>query len=270
MSWLEALFIGFIQGISEFLPISSSAHLVIFEKLLHINTGDVDLTFEVFLHLASLLAVLLYFKEDLLNLVKGSLSYIIKKDVNQAGHFRFVSLMLVSTVITMVVGKLLEEWLAESITNTATIGAALIITGIFLILIEHGVSQGMRGPSEMTWKHAIFIGLGQALAVIPGISRAGSTLVAALWCGLSKETALRYSFLLSIPIITGITLLKLPELIGQFSHGINNELWIAFISSFLFALIGIKWLISMVQQAKLSYFAVYCVSLGLVTWIFLT
>ncbi|MEC2070516.1 undecaprenyl-diphosphate phosphatase [Alkalihalophilus marmarensis] len=270
MSWIEALFIGFIQGISEFLPISSSAHLLIVEKLLKINMSDSPLTFEVFLHLASLLAVLLYFRKDVLKLLQGSYQYLFKKDQRSEGDFRFTALMAASTLITMIVGKLMEGWFGDSITNTATIGAALIITGIFLILIEHGVNEGLRGPKEITWGHAVLIGLGQALAVIPGISRAGSTLVVALWCGLNKETALRYSFLLSIPIICGITLLKLPEIIGQFTDGVGLELWLAFISSFLFAIISIKWLIAMVQKAKLSYFAVYCISLGLITWIFLT
>ncbi|WP_100372433.1 undecaprenyl-diphosphate phosphatase [Bacillus sp. FJAT-45037] len=269
MTWIEALFIGFIQGISEFLPISSSAHLIIFERLLNVNTGGEDLTFEVFLHIASLLAVLLFFRKDLFSIAQGTYLYLVKNDHTSKAHFRFALLMMASTIVTMLVGKSLETWLGESITNTATIGASLIITGIFLILIEHGVNPGMRGVTEIKWRHALLIGLGQALAVIPGISRAGSTLVAALWCGLNKETALRYSFLLSVPIITGITILKLPELASQFSSGYELQLWLAFFSSFVFALVGIKWLISMVQQAKLSYFAIYCVSLGLVTWIFL-
>ncbi|WP_088102474.1 undecaprenyl-diphosphate phosphatase [Halalkalibacter urbisdiaboli] len=270
MNWFEAILIGFIQGISEFLPISSTAHLLIVEKLLSIQIGENSLTFEVFLHFASLLAVFYYFRDELKQILLDFLLFTFKRKQRSRQNFRFAVLMLVSTLVTMIVGKTIEEGFGEGLTSTATIGASLIITGIFLVLVEHGMNTGKRGLSELTWKDGILIGLGQALAVIPGISRSGSTLVAALWCGLKKEVALRYSFLLSIPIIGGLTLLKLPEISTNFfqSEAII-PLILSFISAFIFAIVGIKWLISMVQNTKLSYFACYCIALGVITWTFM-
>ncbi|WP_179295530.1 undecaprenyl-diphosphate phosphatase [Bacillus sp. FJAT-45350] len=268
MNWFEALLLGIIQGVTEFLPISSSAHLILAEKLLGLEVGS-TLSFEVLLHLSSLIAVICFFWKDLIIIIRDFFSYSLKKKQESYGNYRFVWLMVIATVITMIVGKSVEMVLEERITNTATIGASLIITGIFLILIEHGITPGKRTEREMTWKDGVIVGLGQALAVIPGISRAGSTLIASLWCGLSKETAVRYSFLLSIPVIAGISIIKLPELsTGQFEPFLF-ELSIAAIASFVFAIIGIKWLIQMLNNAKLSYFAVYCIAIGLVTWVFL-
>ncbi len=176
--------------------------------------------------------------------------------------------MAASTLITMIVGKGFEQMLGNSLTTPATIGVSLIVTGLFLILIEHGIQAGAKSQAEINWKDSIFIGVAQALAIIPGISRSGSTLIAALWCGLSKDLALRYSFLLSIPIILGLSLLKLTDFMNSLDLRYIKELWLAFAAAFLSALIGIKWMIDMVKRAKLSYFAVYCIAVGIVTWLY--
>ncbi len=268
LNWLEALLLGIVQGITEFLPISSSGHLILLEKILHIELTN-ELTFEVLLHFASLLAVIYYFRKDLWNIINDFFLYLMKKNNNSKTNYRFVWLLLLTTFVTLIVGKGVEQAFDNRITSTATIGASLIVTGLFLILIEHGMKRGNRTIRDLNWKDGIIVGLGQALAVIPGISRAGSTLIVALWCGHSKETAVRYSFLLSIPIITGITILKIPDLLSSTFHPYLFELTIAFIASFLFAIIGIKWLISMLNNTKLSYFAIYCIIIGALTWIFL-
>lgn len=270
MNWFEAFILGMIQGISEFLPISSSAHLVIAQNILGLQINAESLTFEVFLHFASLLAVICFFWKDIVKILKDFFSYLMTKKKEYETNYKFALYIFVATIITMIVGKGLEEFLGNRLVHMSTIGAALIITGIFLIFIEHGVSSGTRDASKMTIKDAIIIGLGQALAIIPGISRAGNTLIVSLWCGLTKETAVRYSFLLSIPLILGITIIKIPDLIETSHTGGVVPLTIAFVSSFFFALIGIKWLIQMLNKARLSYFAIYCIALGLFTWIFLS
>ncbi|WP_026689249.1 undecaprenyl-diphosphate phosphatase [Alteribacter aurantiacus] len=266
MTWFEALIIGLVQGISEFLPISSSAHLLIVEKMLGISYHDPTLTFEVLLHFASLLAVFVYFKQELVTLITKATRYLLKRSTEGKNDFRFVLLLFISTVITFVVGKILESALGSGITNFSLIAVALIITGIFLIFIEHGGFNERKGKGDISVKDACWIGVAQAIAVIPGISRAGSTLVGAMMLGLKKEEALRYSFLLSIPIISGLTLLKLTSMSAISSVSLLS-LTIAFLSSFLFALIGIRWLIRMVQKTKLSYFAIYCILLGIFVWI---
>lgn len=259
-----------IQGISEFLPISSSAHLVIAQNILGLQINSDSLTFEVFLHFASLLAVIVFFWKDIVAILKDFFAYSVSKKEKYYTNYKFAIFIFVATIITMIVGKGLEMYFGDRLVHMSTIGASLIITGIFLIFIEHGVSGGTRNDSEMTMKDAIIVGLGQALAIIPGISRAGTTLIISLWCGLTKETAVRYSFLLSIPIILGITIIKIPDLIETSHTGGVIPLAIAFVSSFFFAIIGIKWLIQMLNKARLTYFAIYCIALGFFTWVFLT
>ncbi|MFN7251222.1 MAG: undecaprenyl-diphosphate phosphatase [Anaerobacillus sp.] len=269
MNWFEALILGIVQGLSEFLPISSSAHLVIIQKLLGIKVEGNQLEFEVLLHFASLLAVSIYFRKEIFEIINGFCLYAFYKREEKKVQYRFCLLLLFSTGITAILGKLFEGFLGANMTNTVTIGASLIVTGLFLILIEHGVKPGTRTASHMTWKDGLIIGIGQALAVLPGISRAGSTLVTALWCGLDKHTAVRYSFLLSIPLILGISIVEVPEMSPQFFTLYLVETTIAFIASFLFAIVGIKWLIAMVNRTKLSYFAIYCIVLGTVVWVFI-
>lgn len=270
LNWFEALILGIIQGISEFLPVSSTAHLVIAERLLHLQIdGSNTLTFEVFLHFSSLLAVIFYFRKDIFTLIQHFFKYLMTKKKQYYVNYKFSLFILLATLLTMIAGKGLETLLGDRLVHMATISASLIITGIFLIFIEHGIDEGNRKEGEMTLKDAIVVGLGQALAVIPGISRSGSTLILSLWCGMAKETAVRYSFLLSIPLILGITLIKIPEFIeAGYSEGIL-PLAVSFAASFVFAIIGIKWLIQMVKRTRLSYFAFYCIALGIFTWIFL-
>ncbi|GAE24752.1 undecaprenyl-diphosphatase [Halalkalibacter wakoensis JCM 9140] len=270
MNWWEALLIGFIQGISEFLPISSTALLLIIQRLLDIPIGqNFKLAFETFLHIASVLAVIVYFRHELTKILLDFFSYLLTKRSTAKTNFRFVLLLILSMIITISLGKAIETFLGEQLTTPATIGVSLIITGLSLILIEHGLNEGGRTTSKLTWKDGLFIGFGQALSLIPGVSRTGSTLFTALFIGLSKDTALRYSFFLSIPVFVGMSIVKSPELIKSYTEISMVALCTAFLSSFIFALIGIKWFISMLQNTKLTYFAFYCIGLGVITWVYL-
>ncbi len=269
MQWFEALILGIVQGLTEFLPISSSAHLIIIQKLFNMNMPG-QLEFEILLHFASLLAVIIFFRKEIYEIIHGFFSYLLFKTAEQKNKFKFGVMLIFTTGITAVLGKLFKDVLGENIVNIATIGASLIITGLFLILIEHGVHRGNRTERDISWRDGVIIGFGQALAILPGISRAGSTLVTALWCGLEKQTAVRYSFLLSIPLIFGISIIEIPKISPVFFQLYFIETIIAFVSSFLFAFIGIKWLIAMINQTKLSYFAIYCITLGATVWIFMS
>lgn len=256
MNWLEAFFLGLVQGITEFLPISSSAHLIIVQELMGLSFPG--LAFEVFLHFASLLAVLIYFRKDIFEIKVGFTQYIITRQQKYLGHFKFGIYIVVATIFTGVLGVILERHLGDTLKSMTTIAIALFMTGVFLFLIERVIKYGRRREAQMTLADAIWIGLAQTLSVIPGISRAGSSLIAALWCGLDKETAVRFSFLLSVPVILGSTVLMLPDMKMENLHTGALELAISFISSFVFALVGIKWLITFLKQSKLIYFAFYC------------
>lgn len=267
MNLLEAFFLGMIQGITEFLPISSSAHLIITQELMGLSIPG--LAFEVFLHLASLLAVLIYFRRDIIEIVAGFFKYLSSRQDQHRGSFLFAVYLMVATVITGVLGVLLEDQLADTLKSMTTIAIALFATGVFLFLIERVRKYGSRTAEQMTPLDALWIGLGQTLAVIPGISRAGSTLVVALWCGLEKETAVRFSFLLSVPVILGSTVLMVPGLNMVLLQTGIFELLVSFVASFVFALIGIRWLIAFLKHSKLIYFTYYCFFLSGFVFFFL-
>jgi undecaprenyl-diphosphatase len=263
----EAIILGLVQGLTEFLPVSSSAHLVITEKLLGLHFPG--LAFEVFLHFASLLAVIMFFWHDLVRITLSFIRYPFKKDPCDLVDFRFGLFIIAATLITGVLGIALEKGLNELLKSSKVVAMSLFATGFFLIAVEKMHRYGSRRERDMTYRDALIVGLAQTLAVIPGISRSGATLVAALWSGLAKDTAIRYSFILSIPVILGSTVLMVPELGTGFFTSQPLELSAAFLASFLSAIIGIKWLIYFVNQSKLTYFAYYVFLLGLAAWIYI-
>ncbi|GAE33442.1 undecaprenyl-diphosphate phosphatase [Halalkalibacter akibai] len=267
MTWFEALLIGFVQGISEFLPISSTALMLIVQRLLHISIGeDFKLAFETFLHIASVLAVIVYFRYDLKQISSDFLSHLKTKQPSTQTNFRFTVLIIISTLITIFTVTVLEFYVGDNLTNPSTVGLFLVITGLSLIVMEHGLSHGIRSLPHLRWSDSVIIGLAQAISLIPGMSRTGSTLFVALLLGLDKKTSLRYSIILSIPVFLGMSLLKLPDLIRSYNETQLLALTTAFTTSFLFALVGIRWIISLVENTKLSYFACFCIALGFLSW----
>ncbi|GGK12856.1 undecaprenyl-diphosphatase 2 [Caldalkalibacillus thermarum] len=268
MSILEALILGVVQGITEFLPISSTAHIVIASLLLNLRFPG--LVMEIFLHLASVLAVIIYFRHDLARIIKGFFAYIRYRNPHDKVSFIFSLYIILATIITGVLGVVLTDFIDESLKTPPVIAFSLVVTGSLLIFIERFHRFGDKNEATMGLKDTFVVALGQTLAVIPGISRSGSTLVAALWTGLNRETAVRFSFLLAIPVILGSTVLMVKDLepglvaeIGLF------PLFIAFVASFIFSIIGIIWLIDFLKKSRLIYFAVYCYVLAAFVYFFL-
>ncbi|QZT32920.1 undecaprenyl-diphosphatase [Caldalkalibacillus thermarum TA2.A1] len=268
MSILEALILGVVQGITEFLPISSTAHIVIASLLLNLRFPG--LVMEIFLHLASVLAVIIYFRHDLAQIIKGFFAYIRYRNPHDKVSFIFSLYIILATIITGVLGVVLTDFIDESLKTPPVIAFSLVVTGSLLIFIERFHRFGDKNEATMGLKDTFIVALGQTLAVIPGISRSGSTLVAALWTGLNRETAVRFSFLLAIPVILGSTVLMVKDLepglvaeIGLF------PLFIAFVASFIFSIIGIIWLIDFLEKSRLIYFAVYCYVLAAFVYFFL-
>ncbi len=261
MTFWEALILGLVQGITEFLPISSSAHVIIMAHLMGLELPG--LAVEVALHLASVLAVIVYFHRDLIRLTLGSLRYLFRKEYEHRHEFYFSLYMIVATVITGVIGLAVEKSMGDSLRSPVLIGFSLLVTGVFLVLIERFHRMGERREEHMRMTDAVIIGLGQALAVIPGISRAGSTLIVALYRGLDKDTAVRFSFLLAIPVILGTSVLALRDWQAGIFHEIGlAPLAFAFVVTFFASLAGIVWLIAFLKQSRLIYFAIYCLLAG--------
>ncbi|RSL32022.1 undecaprenyl-diphosphatase [Salibacterium salarium] len=263
MSIVEALIFGIVQGISEFLPISSTAHIII-AQLVFGKTFP-GLSFEVILHLGSIVAVVFYFRRDCVHLLKTFFRYLSKRSAHDRPEFFFIVYIIIATIITGGLGIFLEDIFAEIMKTPAFIASALALTGIFLIIIERFHQIGNRTETEMTFLDAIIVGLAQTLAVFPGISRSGSTLIAALFAGLNRPTAVRYSFLLSIPVILGSSVLAFDDLsTGNFAAIGAVPLFLAFLASLIASWIGIVWLIQFLNKGRLIYFALYCFILAII------
>lgn len=262
MSLIEALILGFIQGITEYLPISSTAHIVIASYLLDISFDG--LTFEIFLHLASALAVIIYFRKDLVKVIVGFFTYFKHKTDDNRVQFRFGTYIILATLLTGVLGVLFQSFVNDSIKTPPVIAGSLIVTALFLIFIDRFHKVGNKDESTMTLLDTFIVGIGQTLAVLPGISRSGATIVTSLLTGLNRETAVRFSFLLAIPAILGSTLLELRNFSVHLVHEAGvGPLVVSFIATFLFSIIGIMWLIDFLKRSKLIYFAFYCFALAL-------
>lgn len=230
------------------------------------------LSFEIFLHIASILAVIIYFRRDLIEVISGFFNYFVNKNKENRTQFFLAIYIVIATGITAVLGILLKDFIGEGLKTPTVIAISLTVTGIFLIVIERFVTYGNRKEGEMTFLDSIFVGLGQTIAVFPGISRSGATLITALFIGLNRETAVRYSFLLSIPAILGSSVLA----IGDFTGGeLIAEigllsLIVSFIVTFIFSWIGIVWLIDFLKKNKLIYFALYCFAMALFVYFYLS
>lgn len=249
MGVLTAVALGLAQGLTEFLPVSSSGHLVILGHFFGLREAGV--AFDVFLHLATVLAVGVYFRTDLLLLL---------------GDRRRVLLLLLATLPAGVAGLLLEDLFTRLFSSVTATGVALLGTGFVLWGAER-LSAGYRRrhPLErMSAADAWWIGVGQAVAIIPGLSRSGTTIATGLVRGLDRESAARFSFLLSIPVILGAGVLQLRHLtIGSFSEA--APLAAGFAAAFLSGLAAIHILLGVVRRAKLTVFSWYVWGLGAFT-----
>lgn len=268
MTLIEAIIFGIVQGITEFLPISSTAHIVITQLLFGYTFAG--LAFEIYLHLASVLALILYFWKDIAAVIVGFFRFILHRSREDKVQFYFGVYILIATAITGALGIFLSDAVADSMKTPPMIAGALVITGLALIFIERFHKTGNKNESDMTVLDSIIVGLVQTLAVIPGISRSGSTLVASLLCGLNRETAVRYSFLLAIPAILGSTVLALDEFSGEMLAYIGPvNLIVSFVVTFFFSILGIIWLIDFLKKSKLIYFAVYCFVVAFLVYMFI-
>lgn len=267
MHWYEALIFGFVQGISEFLPISSTAHIIIVELLLGYHFPG--LTFEIYLHMASVFAVIIYFRRDLRAIITGFLGYLVNRSGENRVQFMFGLYIIVATAITGSLGLILKYQVADIMKTPAFISLALVVTGTALIMIERFKEYGNRKEEHMTFIDSILVGLAQTIAVLPGISRSGSTVIVALWAGLDRSTAVRYSFLLVIPAILGSSFLALGEVSLDIWKSVGTvPLVLSFVTSFIFSWIGIIWLIDFLKKSRLVYFAAYCFIIAILVYFF--
>lgn len=265
MTFFEAILLGLIQGLTEFIPVSSTAHIAILARFLGISTPG--LTFEVLLHTASLMAVVIYFWRDLWQLLLGNLRFfrlLPGRSAEDTVAFRFACLLGVGTAITGVLGLWLENAVGDAIKAPAVMSGGLLLTAVLLVLVERMAARlGTRTEGELTWLDGILIGFAQTVAVFPGVSRSGSTLIAGLALGLTRETAVRFSFLLSIPVLLGSALLAVGDIsAGDLAELGAPALGLSFLVSFIASMASIVWLIRLLKQQRLYWFSIYLVFLA--------
>jgi undecaprenyl-diphosphatase len=260
LSTLQAAILGLVQGLGEFLPISSSAHLVLIPWLF--QWKDPGLTFDIALHIGTLIAVAIYFWKDWLRLVTKGLT-----DVRST-EGRLFWYLVAATIPGAIVGFLLEKKAETIFREPILIAAMLILLGVILYWADRKSAKNIE-MNRITLKTSLFIGLSQALAIIPGVSRSGITMTMGLLMGLTREGAVRFSFLLSAPIIFGAALVKLPYLISNPSE-ITTNFIVGILVSFVTGILSIGFLLRYVQTKNFLPFAWYRFILGsLVIVIFL-
>ncbi|WP_458120721.1 undecaprenyl-diphosphate phosphatase [Paenibacillus sp. Z6-24] len=270
---LKYLFLGALQGFTEPIPISSSGHVVLVQKLLGLEIEG--LSFETFVNTASLLAVLLVFREDIRRLFQSTLAYITRQSAadseqgkEQKNDFLFVIYLVLGTIPAGVIGVLFNDYIGEHLKGVHIVGYSLAVTAIALFVIRN--MRGRKNDAQLSWKDALIVGFGQAVALIPGISRSGATIVTAMLIGMKQETALRFSFLLYIPISLGGAILELPDLLAmEWTPVLIVSYAVAFIASFVASFYALKWFINIMKNGKLVYFSAYCLLLALCILIFL-
>jgi undecaprenyl-diphosphatase len=260
----QLVLLGIIQGASEFLPISSSGHLVIFQKLLNVNAKSIYL--EVALHFGTLLAVVIYFWRDLVNIVRGTVAYAVGNDrrTNKEAFVLFFCLF-VGSIPAAVGGLLLEHFFESTFNSTNVVGVMLLVTAA--ILLSTAFVKAREG--KVNYLKALIIGVAQFAAILPGISRSGTTISAGLFMRVNPSRAARFSFLLSVPAVTGAFLLKLKDVL---EHPLPGQELIDFgagaIAAFVVGLLAIHYLLKIVARRRFYIFGFWCLLIGLVTLIF--
>ena len=269
MSILSSMILGLVQGVSEFLPISSSGHLSLFQHFFNLATSDGSLFFDVLLHLGTLIAIFVYYWKDIVKLVK-SLIHLIqclfskkeRQKVKRLAPAERMVLMIIVATLPLFVILPIKDLVEGLYGNTIFVGCALLATGVILFLSDR-MARGKKGPKSATLLDALLVGVGQAVAVVPGLSRSGTTISAGMLRGFSRRFAVRFSFLMSIPAVLGANILTIGDAVQQ---GIDTSMLPAYIVGTIVAAVAGYFAIRLVNllanKGKFGNFAYYCWGIG--------
>ncbi|SFD38399.1 Undecaprenyl-diphosphatase [Lentibacillus persicus] len=267
--WLliKYIVLGLLQGFTEPIPISSSGHLVIVRELFNVSIDG--LSFEIMVNFGSLLAVLIIYRHDIYRLVENGIRYITTRAEDSKSDFQFILFLVIATIPTGIIGLLFEDYIESQLSGVAVVGFTLLITGAALWIIRN--LRGRKNDGGITIKDAIIVGFAQSVALVPGISRSGATIVAAMLVGMKTETALRFSFLLYIPVSLGISVLSAGDLISGDSNlsVVAIPAILAFAASIVATYYSLRWFMNIMARGNLKYFAYYCFAVGLLVILFL-
>lgn len=269
MDILQAIIIGIVQGLTEFLPVSSSAHLVFAQKLLGVESS---LAFDVFLHLGTLIAVLWFFRWDIIKMIKSwwfSIGDILqgrfKEGFKEDPYKRLAWYVILATIPVGIVGVLFEDSIDSLFAGALYVPAFfLFVTGTILYLSQR-MTSGNVNLNNISAKESLFMGLGQACAILPGLSRSGTTIAAGLTIGLEKEFAAKFSFILSIPAILGAFIFQIKN-IGSAMGANFLPIIIGFVASIIAGYLAIKWMLNLIQNRNLDIFSYYCWAISIIVF----
>lgn len=276
MNFIQTILMGIVQGLSEFLPISSSAHLVftsnfykIFKNVEIVSQSNEEVFCDIMLHLGTLIAVLIFFRKDVWEILKALILACKKRDFSE--HKAKLALYIsCGTLVTIALALPFNDVAEHLVFHPALVGGLLIITGGVLFFSEYLSKKKSTKSNQVGLKQAILIGFAQGLAVLPGFSRSGWTIAAGLFTGLDRETAARYSFLLSIPIILGASMVY-PLVKIDVAEAVNYNWWAITVGTVVSGIVGylcIKYFMKFISKFSLNIFGYYCVIMGIFTLVF--
>jgi len=261
---IQALILGIVQGATEFIPVSSSGHLVLVPWLL--NWPEPGLVFDTIVHWGTLLAILAIFWRDIAGLARAWAGSLADRNLNST-EAKLAWLIIVGTLPAALMGFFLEDFFESLFSSPGWVAALLLVTGTLLALSER-LGRRQRSLGDLNWLDSVLIGLGQGLAIAPGISRSGATIATGLLRGVKREAAARYSFLLATPIILGAGLLQLIQLFQVEADGAQwQPLVVGFLAAAISGYLCIRFLLAYLQRGKLYVFAAYCWLAGIVSLI---
>ncbi|MDO5655503.1 MAG: undecaprenyl-diphosphatase UppP [Flavobacteriaceae bacterium] len=255
---IDAILIGIVQGLTEFLPVSSSGHIEIAETILGANQEE-SMMMTIVLHFATALSTVVVYFKDIVQIFKGLFQFKKNEETMFAGK------IILSMIPAALVGYFLEDWLEKLFDGQILlVGCMLIITAILLYFAD----KAKHTDKDVSFKDALIIGISQAIAILPGISRSGATISTSVLLGDDRAKAARFSFLMVIPLIFGAIAKKFIDAGGTLEFGNESALLAGFIAAFVAGIIACKWMISLVKKAKLTYFSIYCMIVGLLAIIY--
>lgn len=267
MELLKYLVLGVLQGFTEPLPISSSGHIFVLKAIFNSVLLD-DINLEIFLNFASFIAIMIIFRKEIISIIKGTWEYIKTGGKKSKDIFNYLLMIIVGTIPVGVIGLFLKKPMEDVLSkNIFLVGFGFIITGLSLLLVIN--SNGKKEDKDITVKDAIIIGLFQAISIVPGISRSGLTLVAALLRGLDKKTAIKYTFMLYFPVSIASMLLGVKDF-SSTGLEINMIIYyvVGMVSAGILTYISYNWLTRLVEKGKLWKFSIYLFAIALFTIMF--
>ena len=263
MTWWESILLGLIQGITEFLPVSSSGHLVLAQHFLGLDAADSDVLFEVMVHFGTIMSILWVYRSRILNLVQGFVQSAIhptdwEKAYKSEEHFRMGIHILITMIPTFTVYAIWGGAIEAAFSSPRLAAGMLLVTGVLLIL-----TRLVKAPTgAVTAPKSFVIGCAQAFAMIPGISRSGSTICAALYQGVDPEKAADFSFLMLIPVVIGATVFKIADAFSAAAVADWAILLLGTLIAFVSGIAAIRLVLDFVRRGRLQYFAFYCFLVG--------